>query len=144
MMRAGTLGLLMIGSLAAGPGAWAQTAPSPMPAAPPAMSPAPRAVAPAVAAPQPMTTPAALVEAATLEAGANSFTEGQAKGRFEEQGFTGIQGLAKDDAGFWRARGMRNGAITEIAMDFHGHIAAGPGVAMLRSGSTRPASPATR
>jgi hypothetical protein len=71
------------------------------------------------------------VDASTLEAGSNSFTEGQAKGRFEDAGFAGIQGLVKDDAGFWRARGMRSGSTVELAMDFQGRIAAGPGAAAL-------------
>lgn len=147
-MRAGTLGLLIIGTLAAGPGAWAQTAPmapsgSMAPAMPPMSTPPiqntmPRAAAPAAVTPQATTTPSTLVEAATLEAGANSFTESQAKGRFEAAGYTGILGLTKDDAGFWRARGTRNGMATDLAMDFRGHIAAGAGVATLRSGAMRP------
>ncbi len=153
-MRAGTLGLLIIGTLAAGSGAWAQTAPAAPPssmapaipsvAIPPVQNTMPRAAAPATVTPLVTTTPSIIVEAATLEAGANSFTESQAKGRFEAAGFSGVQGLSKDEAGFWRARGTRNGMATDLAMDFHGHIAAGAGVATLRSGAMGPAgSPGT-
>jgi hypothetical protein len=73
----------------------------------------------------------AVVDAAALESGANSFTEGQARSRFEAAGFTNLQDLRKDDAGFWRARANRGGTSTEIALDFRGRIAAGSGVANL-------------
>jgi hypothetical protein len=35
-------------------------------------------------------------------AGANSFTEGQAKSRIEARGFTNVTGLKKDSDGVWR------------------------------------------
>jgi putative membrane protein len=88
-----------------------------------------------------------IVEASALEAGANSFTEGQARSRFEDAGFTAIQNLRKDDQGFWRARGMQGGsAATDLALDFRGRIASGPGVASLPAGSAGAASsgPAVR
>ncbi|MGG5823493.1 hypothetical protein [Falsiroseomonas sp. HW251] len=75
-----------------------------------------------------------IVDASALETGANSFTEGQARARLEDAGFTNLQDLRKDDAGFWRARAMRAGASTEVALDFRGRIAAGPGVANLGAG----------
>jgi putative membrane protein len=78
-----------------------------------------------------------LVEASALEAGANSFTEGQARSRLEDAGFTAIEGLAKDDQGFWRGRAMRGGQVEEVAMDFRGRIAAGPNLAALGSAVTR-------
>lgn len=73
----------------------------------------------------------AVVEASALESGANSFTEGQARSRIEAAGFTNVQELRKDDAGFWRGRATRGGTATEVALDFRGRIAAGPGVANL-------------
>lgn len=89
------------------------------------------------AAPRTDAAGTSIVDASRLEAGSNSFTEGQARGRFEDAGFTGIQGLSKDDTGFWRARGTRNGSTVDVAMDFQGRIAAGPGVATLpRQGSS--------
>jgi len=40
-------------------------------------------------------------------AGANSFTEGQAKSRIEGAGFTQVTGLKKDDNGIWRGSAMQ-------------------------------------
>ena len=37
-------------------------------------------------------------------AGANSFTEGQAKSRIEEAGYAGVKDLKKDDNGIWRGK----------------------------------------
>ena len=53
---------------------------------------------PAVNAPNSPPNPGAPV------AGANSFTEGQAKSRIEEKGFKNVSDLKKDDAGVWRGR----------------------------------------
>lgn len=158
-MRYRTLSLYFIGALAAG--AQAQTTPAQAPSTqPPSTQPpassgqAPSAMPRAAAPPMTSGTPAtpgtaarsapradaegtSIVDASRLEPGSNSFTEGQAQGRFEDAGFTGIQGLVKDDAGFWRARGTRNGSTVDIAMDFQGRIAAGSGVATLpRQGSS--------
>ncbi len=76
-----------------------------------------------------------IVDASQLEPGANSFTEGQARGRMEAAGFTAVQDLRKDDQGFWRARATHNGSPADVAMDFRGRIAAGPGVAALGTGA---------
>lgn len=145
-MRSGTIGLFILGTLAAGTGAMAQTMPGqpgsaavPSVIAPAAPSRAAPAMAPAVTPPRTPSASSAIVEASTLEAGANSFTESQAKGRFEDAGFTSIQGLTKDSAGFWRGRGTRNGSASDIAMDFHGRIASGPGVATLGARGATPA-----
>lgn len=140
-MRSLKLGLYLMGALTAGasaqapstqPAAPATQTPSAMqrPAAPPTTSTTPTTPSAARAAPR-AEGATSIVDAAALEAGSNSFTEGQARGRFEDAGFTSIQGLVKDDAGFWRARGMRNGSTVDVAMDFRGRIAAGPGVAAL-------------
>ena len=42
-------------------------------------------------------------------AGANSFTEGQAKSPIESAGYTKVTNLRKDDQGIWRGKAMRNG-----------------------------------
>lgn len=78
----------------------------------------------------------AIVSMTALENGANSFTEGQARTRFEAAGFSAVDGLAKDDNGIWRGRGMRDGAQVSLAMDFRGRIAFGP------AGGTPSAAPA--
>ena len=72
-----------------------------------------------------------IVDASQLERGANSFTEGQARSQMEGAGFTNVQNLHKDDNGFWRGRATHNGSTTDVAIDFRGRIAAGPGVAAL-------------
>jgi hypothetical protein len=79
----------------------------------------------------------AVVNASELESGANSFTEGQTRRRMEDAGFTNLQDLRKDDAGFWRARATHDGQSTEVAMDFRGRIASGPAVANLGSSTRR-------
>lgn len=57
-------------------------------------------------------------------AGANSFTEGQAKSRIESHGFTGVSGLKKDDNGIWRATGMKDGRSQNVSVDFQGNVTA--------------------
>jgi len=55
-------------------------------------------------------------------AGANSFTEGQAKSRLESQGFTEVSGLAKDDQGVWRGKAKKGGATVNVSVDFQGNV----------------------
>src|ERR1700760_3586441 len=42
-------------------------------------------------------------------AGANSFTEGQAKSRIESNGFSDVTPLKKDESGVWRGKAMKDG-----------------------------------
>ena len=42
-------------------------------------------------------------------AGANSFTEGQAKSRIESNGFSNVTELRKDDQGVWRGKATKDG-----------------------------------
>jgi len=55
-------------------------------------------------------------------AGANSFTEGQAKSRIESQGLTNVSGLTKDDQGIWRGKAMKDGRNVSVSLDFHGDV----------------------
>ena len=55
-------------------------------------------------------------------AGANSFTEGQAKSRIEDAGYTNVTALKKDDNGVWRAKADKAGATTDVSIDFQGNI----------------------
>jgi len=57
-------------------------------------------------------------------AGANSFTEAQAKERMEKAGFTQVSNLKKDDQGIWRATGMHGGKQTNVALDYRGNVVA--------------------
>jgi hypothetical protein len=55
-------------------------------------------------------------------AGANSFTEGQAKSRIESGGYSGISGLKKDDNGVWRGKAMKDGKTVDVSLDFQGNV----------------------
>ena len=56
------------------------------------------------------------------EAGANSFTEAQAKDRIEKAGYTQVTGLKKDDKGIWRASASKGGAKMNVSLDFRGNV----------------------
>jgi hypothetical protein len=58
----------------------------------------------------------------SVEPGANSFTEGQARSRIEAQGFRDISGLAKDDQGFWRGKAMKDGKSMSVMLDYRGNV----------------------
>ena len=60
----------------------------------------------------------------TPVAGANSFTESQAKSRIELKGYTNISGLKKDDKGVWRGNAMRDGKSVDVSLDFEGNVVA--------------------
>ena len=62
-----------------------------------------------------------------LAPGSNSFTEGQARGRMQDAGFSDVTDLRKDDQGIWRGRATRNGSPTEVGLDFKGNVVAGGG-----------------
>ena len=55
-------------------------------------------------------------------AGANSFTEGQAKSKIEEAGFTNVTSLKKDDNGVWRGKASKGGSSTDVSVDFQGNV----------------------
>ena len=57
-------------------------------------------------------------------AGANSFTEGQAKSRIESKGFKNVSHLKKDDTGVWRGQAMQNDKMVSVTVDFQGNVVA--------------------
>ena len=57
-------------------------------------------------------------------AGANSFTEAQAKDRIEKAGFIEVKDLKKDDNGIWMAAGMKDGKAVMVALDYQGNVVA--------------------
>ena len=89
-------------------GAFAQTA------TPPATA---NGDTPAVATPD-TTNPTAPV------AGANSFTEAQAKERLTKAGYSDVTGLKLDDKGVWRATASKDGKSVQLALDYQGNIVA--------------------
>ena len=54
--------------------------------------------------------------------GASSFTEGQARGRIEDKGYTAVTGLTKDDNGVWRGTATKDGSSAQVWMDYKGNI----------------------
>ena len=55
-------------------------------------------------------------------AGRNSFTEGQAKSKIEDAGFTNVTELKKDDAGVWRGQASKGGTAAVVSVDFQGNV----------------------
>jgi hypothetical protein len=100
--------ILALVAVAATSPAWAQSAP-----------PANRdANTPAVNSPSSPPNPGAPV------AGANSFTEGQAKSRIEDKGFKNVSGLQKDANGVWRGKANQDGKAVNVSVDFQGNVVA--------------------
>ena len=59
---------------------------------------------------------------AALEPGANSFTEGQARRRIEDRGFTNVDQLHKDKNSIWQAEATKDGRRVRVGLDFHGNV----------------------
>ena len=55
-------------------------------------------------------------------AGRNSFTEGQAKSKIEDAGYSNVGELKKDDNGIWRAKASKGGSSTNVSVDFQGNV----------------------
>jgi hypothetical protein len=55
-------------------------------------------------------------------AGRNSFTEGQAKSKIEDAGYTNVTALKKDDNGVWRGEASKGGTATPVSVDFQGNV----------------------
>ena len=75
----------------------------------------PNAHTPAIASPS-------TTNADAPAAGANSFTEGQAKSRIEAAGFSDVSNLMKDKDGVWRGKASRGGTTSAVALDFQGNV----------------------
>jgi predicted small lipoprotein YifL len=87
-----------------------------------------RTEGPAVAAAQGPTNPAVDTTPEKtgpgLSAGANSFTEAQAKSAIEKAGYTGVGPLTQNANGVWQGQATRDGAETTVAVDYKGAILA--------------------
>jgi hypothetical protein len=55
-------------------------------------------------------------------AGANSFTESQARSRIEAAGFSGVSGLVKDKDGVWHGKAAKAGTTTTVSLDYQGNV----------------------
>jgi len=86
------------------------------------------AVTPATTPTQSSTMPSAVTTNTTATttaapvAGANSFTMAQAQKRIEDQGYTQVSALAKDDKSIWRGHAMKDGKTVDVALDYQGHV----------------------
>jgi hypothetical protein len=67
---------------------------------------------------------AAKMEAGAPLAGANSFTETQAKDRAAAAGYSNVSALKKDDKGVWRGTASEGAKTVNIAVDFKGNVVA--------------------
>ena len=76
----------------------------------------PKGDTPAVNAPNSPPNPGAPI------AGANSFTEGQAKSRIESNGFSNVAELRKDDQGVWRGKATKDVRAVAVSLDFQGNV----------------------
>ena len=62
--------------------------------------------------------------AGTLEAGQTTFTEAQARSRFDQAGYTEIGDLRLESGGIWRAMGRRDGQMRRLGLDHRGNVRA--------------------
>jgi hypothetical protein len=70
---------------------------------------------------RPATTATTKTETPPL-AGANSFTEAQAKDRIAQAGFQDVKDLKKDDQGIWRATARKGDSQVNVALDYRGNV----------------------
>jgi hypothetical protein len=57
-------------------------------------------------------------------AGANSFTEDQARTRIEEAGYTNVADLKLDANGIWQASATKDSKPVTVSLDYQGNIVA--------------------
>jgi hypothetical protein len=62
--------------------------------------------------------------AAAPVAGANSFTEAQARSRLEAHGYINVSALTKDDKSIWRGKASLGGTLVDVSLDYQGNIVA--------------------
>jgi hypothetical protein len=55
-------------------------------------------------------------------AGANSFTQAEAKSQIEAKGYTHVARLRKDENGVWRGRAMKDGQRGPVSADYQGNV----------------------
>ena len=54
--------------------------------------------------------------------GSNSFTEGQAKDRIAQRGYTNVAELKKDDNGVWHGIAQHGGSPVQVWLDYKGNV----------------------
>jgi hypothetical protein len=102
----------------------AQTTTSPSATTAPGVTTGAATTTPPSTMPPAVTTNDANTTAAAPVAGANSFTMSQAQKRIEDQGYTQVSALAKDDKSIWRGHAMKSGKAVDVALDYQGNVTA--------------------
>lgn len=54
--------------------------------------------------------------------GANSFTEGQARGAIESAGYTNVGALTQNEQGVWQGAATKDGAQSQVSVDYKGAV----------------------
>lgn len=55
-------------------------------------------------------------------AGANSFTEAEARSRIEKDGYSDVTKLAMDTNSVWRGTAQKDGKSVRVALDYQGNV----------------------
>jgi hypothetical protein len=55
-------------------------------------------------------------------AGANSFTEAEARSRIEKDGYTEVTSLSMDANSVWRGTAQKDGKSVSVALDYQGNV----------------------
>lgn len=55
-------------------------------------------------------------------AGANSFTEAQARGAIENAGYSNVGSLTQNEQGIWSGKATKNGAEVAVSVDYKGAV----------------------
>jgi putative membrane protein len=88
------------------------------------------ALGPAVAQQNPMDNPSVVQPPAQPGsdtppvAGANSFSEGQARSLIESRGYSGVSPLVNDRQGIWHGTASKDGARVHVFVDYKGNVSA--------------------
>ncbi len=82
-------------------------------------------------APRTTDTPAAVARPSDVSkttaapvAGKNSFTKDQVTKRLQDNGYTEVSSLMKDDQSVWRGKAIMAGKSVNVAVDYQGNITA--------------------
>lgn len=54
--------------------------------------------------------------------GKNSFTQEQVVKRLQDNGYSGVTGLTKDEQSIWHAKATKAGQPVDVAVDYQGNI----------------------
>jgi opacity protein-like surface antigen len=55
-------------------------------------------------------------------AGANSFTQGEARSRITKSGFSKVSALKKDKSGIWHGKAVKDGKAVDVSLDYEGNV----------------------